>query len=399
MKLKIRFADQIVGLFILLAIVGLAATLVFLGINQRWFAKNYHFHSLFKSGGGLSAGMSITLKGFEIGKADKITLDPKSRIVTMYFHIYEEFYTDVVLENSVIELATSPIGIGGGLFFHPGKDQDPLKPPIADGSFIPSLDFKQGMKLVRAGLVDKPAGGEDSIGSLLSQIGPIVEKVNNILYTIDELAERIDDAVRGETENNQIGALLHSTDALLVTVNNIMTGRDEGPVGDIIDDVAATTKTLETSLGNVLDNVRDTSDTVEASVVKITQDLTALSSDLRLITKNIEAITAEPEGLVMRLIDPKGSIKTLLDDDNVLFEKIEAMMESVRQIVAELEEFAGFVTGTAPQIAGLIEEGRAALAMSQDVMEALKNNPLLSGGVPEEKEQPTTFKSFRDEDF
>ena len=31
--------------------------------------------------------------------------------------------------------------------------------------------------------------------------------------------------------------------------------------------------------------------------------------------------------------------------------------------------------------------------------EALKNNPLLRGGVPEKEEQPTTFKGYRDEEF
>ena len=61
MKFRIRFADQIAGFFILVAILALAATLIFIGINQRWFARNYSFRSRFESGGGLTAGMPIML--------------------------------------------------------------------------------------------------------------------------------------------------------------------------------------------------------------------------------------------------------------------------------------------------------------------------------------------------
>ncbi len=61
MKFRIRFAHQIVGIFVLLAILGIAAILILLGINQRWFAKDYYFWSTFRSAGGLSVGMPIRL--------------------------------------------------------------------------------------------------------------------------------------------------------------------------------------------------------------------------------------------------------------------------------------------------------------------------------------------------
>ena len=51
MKFRIRFADQVVGAFLLLAVLGIAAILVLVGINQRWFAKDYVFRSRFDSAG------------------------------------------------------------------------------------------------------------------------------------------------------------------------------------------------------------------------------------------------------------------------------------------------------------------------------------------------------------
>ncbi len=360
MRFRIKYADQIVGLFILLAILGLAAALIMLGVNQRWFAKNYTFYSRFKSGSGLSVGMSITLKGFEIGKVDSIRLDPETRTVDMRFHIFDTYYEDVVLENSVLELATSPIGIGGGLVFHPGKQPSTPRPPLKEGAMIPSLDFKEGQELVRQGLVERSAK-DDSIGSLLSNVGPILEKVDSILVSVNEMAFSIDQAIKGD-RGNQLGSLLYSTDALITDLDNIVAGRDQGP------------------MGNIVGNVSTASDALDESIRSITADLTALARDLKVITANIE-------------------IATSLDEANPIYEDIDDILERIKGIIGELQDFARFVTGTSPQIAGLLEESRATLSKSQDVLEALKNNPILRGGVPKTREQPTPFKGYRDEEF
>lgn len=361
MKFRIKFANQIVGLFILLAILGLVGAFILLGANQRWFAKNYYFYSRFKSGGGLSRGMAITFKGFDIGKVDDVRLDPETRLVTMDFHIFDQYYRHVVLENSVLELASSPIGIGGGLVLHPGKVANPPLPPLEEGSYIPSLDFKEGIELVRQGLVERSTK-DDTIGALLSNIGPILDKVDTILYSVNEVALSLDNALKGQEENNQLGSLLHSTDTLLTSVDDIMRGRDEGPVG------------------NMIENVSSASAAIDDSIFKITRDLTALAQDLKLITGNIEQMTS-------------------LEEDNPLYQDVDEILERVKGMVGEIEDFASFITGTSPQISGLLEESRAALVKTQDVMEALKNNPLLRGGVPKKREQATTYRGYRDEEF
>ncbi len=45
-----KFLNQIVGLFILLSLAGLAVAIVFVGANQRWFQRGYNFYTLFASG-------------------------------------------------------------------------------------------------------------------------------------------------------------------------------------------------------------------------------------------------------------------------------------------------------------------------------------------------------------
>ena len=333
MKFKIRFADQIVGFFILVAFLGLAGILILIGYNQRWFAKNYLFRSKFQSANGLSIGMPIKLKGFEIGTVRKISLK-RDNTVDIEFHIYDNYY-DKIISNSVLELATNPLGLGGGLRFHPGKE---IGPPLTELSFIPSLDFDKGKQLVSENLVDLPKG-EDVINSVLG-------KVDSTLTSLNSLIVSLDDAVNG---------------------------RGKGPVSDILKDLTDTS----THLNDLLVNLKGISADVEATT----------------------ATLGNSTGLVRRLLDPKGSMATLLDDDNVLFDQIVQVVEELNAFIKQLSEFGNFVNSTQPQITGILEKGKVALDKGNDVLEAVKNNPLLRGGIPEKKEQQTTFQSYRDEDF
>ena len=70
MKFRIKHAQQVVGFFLLTAALALVVVLVFMGANQRWFARNYSFFSRFSSAEGITTGMSVRLKGFEIGNVD-----------------------------------------------------------------------------------------------------------------------------------------------------------------------------------------------------------------------------------------------------------------------------------------------------------------------------------------
>jgi phospholipid/cholesterol/gamma-HCH transport system substrate-binding protein len=341
MKFRIRFAHQIVGIFVLLAILGIAALLILLGMNQRWFAKNYYFWSTFTSAAGLSVGMPIRLKGFEIGKINAISLT-QDNMVEIEFYVIDTYY-DKVLPNSVLELSSNPLGLGGGmLFFHPGKG--PAE-PLPEYSYIPSMDLEAGRALVREGLVDRPTG-EDPIGSAIASLGPVLEEVKETLLVVKELAATLESELKGESS---------------------------GPLSVVLNDLTETTE----KINGVLDDL----DRVAANVATLTGGMT------------------DPTGLAKKLLDPKGSVATFLDDDNRLYDDISQAVADLRDIVAQLSEFTRFINSTQPQISGILEKGRDALDQGTDVLEAVKNNPLLRRGIPEPLEQPTTFRSFRDEDF
>jgi phospholipid/cholesterol/gamma-HCH transport system substrate-binding protein len=340
MRFRIRFAHQIVGVFLLLGIVAIAAILILMGANQRWFAKNYYYWSTFASAEGLSVGMPIKLKGFEIGKVSSITLT-RANAVDMEFYVYDTYQRKVV-PNSVLQLVASPLGLGSGLLFHPGKGEED---PLPEFSFIPSLDLGAGRELVRKDLVEIPQQ-EDVIASTIEQLAGTLTEVDAAIKVVSQTMATIDASLRGE---------------------------QVGPLATVLNDLTTTTARLNAVL---------------AETQGVVSNLNAMSAEMK-----------DPTGLVKRVLDPKGSLATFLDDDNRLYDQVASSIEELNGIITELHDFTAFVNSAQPQIAGLLEKGRTTLDQGKDVLEAVKNNPLLRGGVPQRREQPGTFQSYRDEEF
>ena len=376
MKLRIRFAEQVVGVFVLLAIIGVGVILVVIGVNQRWFARNYTFISRFSSADGLAVGMPIMLKGFEIGRISRIKLNPQNE-VDAQFSIQDTYY-DRVHRYSVLELATSPIGLGVSLKFHPGNDKGP---PLPEMSYIPSLDSEEGQKLVDRGLVTIPKG-EDVIGSVIAKLNPILDETRATIADIHHMTGTLDTA---------------------------MSGRGGGPMGEMMDSLAATpgkvnnaVDGMSSRVNTLLDKVTVISDNLQDITVKTRGVIGDLSTNLDEISQNIKDMTGDlknTQGLAKRLLDPKGSIDTFLNDQNQLYNQVEDSIKNADETIAQLRSFMEFINSTRPQISTVLEKGTSALDKGNDVLEAAKNNPLLRGGIPPKPQPPDTLQSYRDEDF
>lgn len=351
MKFRIRFAQQIVGIFVLIAAVSLVLVVVSMGANQRWFARNYEFYSVFPTAEGLSVGMPIQFKGFEIGRITEITLADRDE-VRVDFYVKDTYYNRVV-PNSILQLVSSPIGLGGGLVFHQGRDP---ADPVDEGSLIPAINSKEGQAIVNADAVIMPASG-DSITRIISQVEPVLQNVNRLLLSVDETLGHVNLALSGD-ETQPLGATLAQVNDLLVEVEATLTATRN----EVMPILAST--------GVIAGNFEQTS-----------------------------AAMADPTGLVPRLLDADGSVATFLDDNNRLYNEIEAMLVTINATLDEVNSFAGYINGTQPQISSLLEESQAAIVTGQDVLEGLSNNPLIRGGITRELSQPTTFQSYRDAQF
>ena len=337
MKFKIRFADQIVGFFIVLSLVSLVFVIVMLGRAQRWFAKDVSFSTILPSAGGLSKNMAVQYRGFTIGNVKTFYLTDNDD-VEVIFTIYEE-YGDRVRQGSTVEMMISPVGLGNQFLLHTGRGEI-----LAAGAFVPVVGSAQAKELVRQGLAIEPRH-DDSISLLMN-------RVSSVLGQLDE-------ALGPGTDETEIGVIVSSVRETLVGAKTLP-------------------DTIDQTLGDALGIVE------------------GLQSDLKPILSNLDDILTDIHSITTELNDPDGLLYTVLDTDKDVYVNLVKSLEALAGILESLEKTANFIPGQLPQIAGLITDVRVALKTAEDVLVALTNNPLLRRGVPQRPDSQSGGTSPRD---
>jgi len=364
MKFRIKYAQQVVGLFLLAGALALVVVLVFMGANQRWFARNYVFFSRFSSAEGITTGMSIRLKGFEIGKVTGVELNNLNG-VRVEVAIFEDYYHKI-RPDSVLDLAVSPLGIGGGsMNLLPALN---MLPPMEERSFLPSSESTLGKALLAQGLVEKPMGNE-AIAGIISEIQPTLAEIRATAAGATRFLGNFNNAVEGK-QSNEISTLVKSLNRSLNTVDQVLATTSANPSGLLSPANQASISSMLTSMARLASQMED------------------------------------PKGLVPKLLDPQGSLKTLLDDKNQLFNELSDLLKQangtlaqVTSTVADLKGLTNYLTSSTPEFSGLLQDTQNTIKKAGDVMEGLSNNPLLKGGIPEKKAQTSTIQGQRDESF
>ncbi len=310
MKFKIRYADQIVGVFSIVAIAGLLVLIFSIGINQKWFTKKNYYYTIFDTANGISVGMDLTFKGFSLGKVKSITLD--GMMVRVDYYVLSE-YEKYMRENSLVELVTSPIGLGNSFIFHPSFGSEEL---IPSGRQIYRIDSDAGQEIIAEGKIIIN-GQNDSIGAIISKVSTLLDSVNLLLLDIDES----------------------------------VTGRAETPLSGIIS--------------------------------------------------NIEKSTSEVAAILKKVSGSADLITPVLG--RKIYTELASAFENINRLTAEVNVIAGdaenLVEGMTPQLDDVLVELDTLLIQVQDVMEGLKNNPLIKNGVPDRTKEATATTKIRDGKF
>lgn len=106
------------------------------------------------------------------------------------------------------------------------------------------------------------------------------------------------------------------------------------------------------------------------------------------ILTNLNDLTSDTSGLVSKLLEDKNSQGSIA---NVLLQ-LDSTMGDINGITTSLE-------GEMPGISLLISQVQTLLKQMQDVMEGLKNNPLLKNGISEKPEKESATPKLREDNF
>jgi phospholipid/cholesterol/gamma-HCH transport system substrate-binding protein len=149
------------------------------------------------------------------------------------------------------------------------------------------------------------------------------------------------------------------------------------------------------SVGGSLLSVQNTVENINAVVGRLGPKVNGVLDNLNALSAAVKTASESPRGIVQGLLRPKGSVATILNDNNALFDKLNATLDSLNQTVEQLQDFVRYLNTTAPQISGILDQGRQTLAQSRDVLEGIRNNPLIRGGIPTQVAQPNTVNGYR----
>jgi phospholipid/cholesterol/gamma-HCH transport system substrate-binding protein len=335
MKFGIRFADQIVGLVIILALASVAFVIVMLGQAQRWFAKDLDFKTVLPSATGLSKNMAVQYRGFTIGNVKDFYLNDDDN-VEVIFTIHED-YTDRVRQGSIVEMQAGIVSLLGNSFlFHPGREDQQL---LAEGTLIPIIGSPQANEFVRQHIATI-SESDDSISNLMNQVNSLLGGVNLLLADLNA------DLGPEETHSTDIGKLIGGINSTV------------GDIPQILD------STIDGVLGTVL-------------------------TELRPLLNRVDELLAT--------LNEPGGIITMLDSDGALNETIDSLpglIDGLNETMAALPGLLDNLNNTTAslpsQLPVILAQLRTVLRSVDDVLVGLANNPLLRGGVPERPVTQTT---------
>jgi len=347
MKFSIRFADQIVGILVILALAVLVVVVFMLGRSQRWFVKDFQYKTYFNSATGLSPNMAVQYKGFTIGHVKKITL-AQDDTVEVIFTIFEE-HTHRVKEGSVVELQASPIGLGNSFHFYPGLGAN----EIEDGSVIPEINSPQARVLIARGLVNKPESS-DSIGNIINNVNLLLETLNI--------------ALAGSP------------------------GAEDIAIGQIIGDLQRTIN----GVNEIVQSLSDQLDPILSQIDPILSDVGTMVGDL---SDQISPILSNVETISDQLASPTGTVMSLLDAEGPVYTSIAEVLSSITASVKNLERTIEFIPAQLPQLSYLLSDLSNTLIEAEKLIISLNNNPLLKSGVPEIKGTGPGAANPRDLEF
>lgn len=188
------------AIFILVAVLGISATLLWTGIKKGAFTPKSMIYFLADSGQGLSEGMPVKYSGFKIGKLNTLTLDEQGRVQVEVS--LEAKYLKLIRQDAVISLVKEGVIGDGVLELSRGTDSKPIL--MAGGT----VHFERANGLEQA----------------------VIEVKNRILPILDDLHETLHDPnsdVRQTLKNlRELSAEMHTTrervDHLLGSVDSNM---------------------------------------------------------------------------------------------------------------------------------------------------------------------------------
>jgi phospholipid/cholesterol/gamma-HCH transport system substrate-binding protein len=286
--IRLRHADEWVGLVVVLAVLLFFAAILQAGVLRDWFRPVARLRITLPEAGvaGLSVGADVEVLGIRMGSVERVVVNPGQQIYAEA--VIDQQARDFIRRDSKATIKRR-FGIAGAAYIEVQRGTGP------------ELDW-------RYAVIDAVSEGDPSegVGALLKEVRekvfPILDDAGRTTRALAAIAERID---KGE---GNLGRLVSDEGLMRDLEAAIAEARgDVGRIGGVIaelDTAAGNVKTLTETInardGGVPDLLRKANQSL-ATLQETLRDLQKVSTRLPAVVRNVETGTENLPSLVTQL--------------------------------------------------------------------------------------------------
>lgn len=273
---RFKNLERKIGIFILIAILGVVIAAVLFGLQKDYFTSTYSLRFTVDRGTGFSKGMSVKLSGFRVGRITSITLNELAMVdVTMevdkkYQHwirndstvklVKEGLVGDNIIEVSVGSQEKSVLNEGENILYVKTKALDEMADEIAEKVKPVLIEVRDII-----GYINNPDG---DLKKTVRNMEVLTRNLEQTRQNMDSLLVSSKNDIHGISTRTT--SLLESTDAKLKSIDFAPTMQHVNNTLNSIDNkLPAMLDKLDMTLGNVASISKETKKLTENSFPKI----------------------------------------------------------------------------------------------------------------------------------
>ena len=285
-------------------------------VSEEYTQDSIHYYALFNNATGLLERTDVKMAGIEVGAITSIRLEKGKARVDIKVSKEYKLYKNAILAKRSASIVTGDYYLN----LIPGTPDRKQIPPggrikdVREGTEMEAMaervdGITKDVKEISSSLreIFGTPEGKEKVKSIISELQGIAENINSMLEQNSELVEQTLRNVEGITHESrpEFKEILSNIKSITSDIKHIVKTQ-EGDVGETMDDLKGSVKTLKSALeklDNTLGNVED-----------ITQDVKAGKGTLGKIVADeemAESVSDAVEG-IGGLLGSIGRLKTIV---------------------------------------------------------------------------------------
>jgi phospholipid/cholesterol/gamma-HCH transport system substrate-binding protein len=289
-RFKFRHVNEITGVFVILVVVVLIATIVWTARSQRWFRGTVTLRIVLPEAGaaGIRQGSEVYFLGTAVGTVSDVIVDASGRMEA-WTSIRSDFFRFVREDSSAV--VKKKFGVAGDAYFEITRGQgQPL--PKKDASII---------------CKELPGTMETAIEEVRSAVLPVLEKISVGVDTWTTLGEKLSSSADAWTRlGTNLGESRQHLDQLIGRLDGIVAGVEQGKgtAGKLLTDPA-----LADDLKTILDKGNVSMDQLQG----ILKDVQLAGNNLSAVSEALAIEAKDLPGLVLQTQQTLHELERLIE--------------------------------------------------------------------------------------